>query len=63
MYNLGVLYMNGLGVAQNYDKAREWYQKAADASFAAAMNNLGVLYMNGLGVAGIGSFAGYGGRG
>jgi hypothetical protein len=30
-YSLGVLYENGKGVAQDYDKAREWYQKAADA--------------------------------
>jgi len=25
MYNLGVLYRDGKGVAQDYDKAREWY--------------------------------------
>jgi TPR repeat protein len=31
MYNLGGLYANGKGVTQDDDKARVWYQKAADA--------------------------------
>ena len=30
MRNLGLLYENGQGVAQDYAKAREWYEKAAD---------------------------------
>ena len=30
MSNLGWLYRNGYGVAQDYAKAREWYEKAAD---------------------------------
>jgi uncharacterized protein len=51
MNNLGVRYQNGQGVAQNYDKAREWLQKAADAGNADAMNNLGELYYYGRGVA------------
>ena len=29
MLDLGVLYENGYGMAQDYAKAREWYQKAA----------------------------------
>ena len=29
MSNLGLLYENGQGVAQDYAKAREWYEKAA----------------------------------
>jgi len=41
MLNLGWLYQNGWGVAQDYDKACKWYQKAADAGNAPAMNNLG----------------------
>jgi len=45
------LYGNGCGVAQDYAQAREWYQKAADAGNADAMNNLGWLYANGHGVA------------
>ena len=49
MYNLGILYDNGLGVAQDYGKAREWYQKAVDAANTNAMYNLGWLYQEGLG--------------
>ena len=29
MRNLGVLYENGWGVAQAYEQARQWYEKAA----------------------------------
>jgi TPR repeat protein len=35
---------------QEYDRAREQYEKAARVGSAEAMNNLGVLYQNGLGV-------------
>ena len=38
-------------MAQDYAKAREWYEKAADKGDASAMNNLGLLYHNGQGVA------------
>jgi TPR repeat protein len=31
MRNLGLLYENGHSVPQDYDKAREWYEKAAAA--------------------------------
>ena len=51
MNNLGTLYAHGQGVAQDYGKAREWYQKAADAGNPAAMNFLGALYAHGQGVA------------
>ena len=30
MINLGALYADGQGVTQDYAKAREWYEKAAD---------------------------------
>jgi tetratricopeptide (TPR) repeat protein len=39
-----VLYQNGQGVPQSYDKAREWFQKAADAGNADASNKLGELF-------------------
>ena len=45
------LYASGDGVAQDYAKAREWYEKAADKGDASAMAALGVLYHNGQGVA------------
>jgi TPR repeat protein len=51
MYNLGLLYMNGQGLVKDYGKAREWFQKAADAGNALAMNNVGALYEKGQGVA------------
>jgi hypothetical protein len=34
MFNLGLLYDEGHGVAQDYAKAREWYEKAADIARA-----------------------------
>ena len=51
MTNLGVFYENGDGVAQDYAKAREWYEKAAEKGDERAMTNLGELYANGQGVA------------
>jgi TPR repeat protein len=50
MNNLGRLYAAGLGVAQDYAKAREWWEKAADKGAANAMYNLGLFYENGKGV-------------
>jgi TPR repeat protein len=50
MFNLGLLYANGQGVTQDYVRAREWYEKAAEKGFPSAMGNLGVLYHNGQGV-------------
>ena len=44
MVNLGVLYAKGQGVAQDFAKARERYEKAAAKDEASAMNNLGRLY-------------------
>src|SRR5262249_26602002 len=51
MNNLGALYANGLGVTQDYAKAREWFQKAADKGDESAMSNLASLYAEGFGVA------------
>ena len=51
MNNLGLLYTNGPGVTQDFEKALESLQKAADAGIADAMNNLGLLYRSGQGVA------------
>jgi TPR repeat protein len=43
MTNLGWLYEKGKGVTQDYSKAREWYQKAADAGNADAKEALAHL--------------------
>jgi TPR repeat protein len=50
MTNIGVLYHNGKGVQQDYQQARQWYEKAVAAGDAAAMTYIGVLYHNGNGV-------------
>ena len=51
MFNLGVLYFNGGGLARDYSKTREWWEKAATAGEARSMFDLGGLYDYGLGVA------------
>src|SRR5262249_57258699 len=48
--NLGIIYENGYGVAQDYAEAHKWYKKAADKGDARAMRELGVLYADGSGV-------------
>ncbi|MGA2735582.1 MAG: tetratricopeptide repeat protein [Syntrophobacteraceae bacterium] len=49
-YNLGMAYLNGLGVPQDYAEAAKWLGKAADQGFAMAQYNLFILYANGQGV-------------
>lgn len=49
-FNLGVMYDNGQGVAQDYAQAVQWYRKSADQGDADAQNNLGVMYADGQGV-------------
>ena len=51
MNNIGKQYEKGLGVAQDYAKAREWYEKAVAAGDPSAMNNIGKQFEKGLGVA------------
>ncbi len=49
-YYVGAMYEAGLGIAQNYGEATEWYRKAAELGFATAQYHLGVLYEIGEGV-------------
>jgi TPR repeat protein len=49
--NIGHMYEEGLGVAQNYGEAMDWYRKAALQELAQAQHNTGLLYYNGYGVA------------
>ncbi len=44
--NISGLYENGYGVPQDYDKAFEWYKKAADQGNQQASNRIGRLVMN-----------------
>lgn len=46
----GYMYRDGTGVEQDYAKAMEWYEKAADLGSTIAMNNIGQMYEYGLGV-------------
>jgi TPR repeat protein len=48
--NLGFLYYEGKGVAQNYEEALKWYRMAALTGYPDAAFNLGVAYSEGKGV-------------
>jgi uncharacterized protein len=49
--NLGVMYEQGRGVAQNYREAMRWFRLAAIQGNASAQSNLGVMYYKGQGIA------------
>ena len=49
-FSLGLMYLFGEGVEQNYGKAFEWFEKSAEQGNAGAQNNLGVMYDRGEGV-------------
>jgi len=49
--NLGVMYEQGRGVAQNYREAMRWFRLAAVQGNASAQSNLGVMYYKGQGIA------------
>jgi len=51
------MYMNGLGVMQDFAEARRWYILAARQNHTAAQFNLGCMYERGLGVAADDSWA------
>ena len=50
-YNLGEMYLNGHGVAQDDKEAIKWYRKAAGRNHPQAQYTLGDMYRNGHGVA------------
>jgi TPR repeat protein len=50
MYNLGDMYYKGQGVEQSYEKAKEYYEQAAQLGHAEAQFNLGVMYYHGQGI-------------
>jgi TPR repeat protein len=51
MLNVGIFYEQGHGVARNFTKALEWYQKAADVGEAEAYMRVGLCYEIGIGAA------------
>ena len=49
-FNLGLMYLSGQGVPQDYAEAVKWCRKAAKQGVADAQFNLGIAYANGQGV-------------
>jgi len=49
-YQVGLMYANGVGVAQSLDKAIEWVSKAAQRGLPAAQYLLATRYANGVAV-------------
>ena len=49
-YYLGMMYMKGQGVDQDYKKAGEWFRKASEKSIPQAQYKLGDLYFKGRGL-------------
>jgi len=49
-YYLGVMYMKGQGVEQDYEEAGEWFRKASEQGLSVAMYKLAGLYTKGNGV-------------
>ena len=49
-YNLGIIFENGINVAQDYVEAERWYRLAAEQGDANAQYNLGVMFKNGKGI-------------
>ena len=47
---IGILYMSGIGVGVDYDKAMKWFQRGARSRDAASQTGVGMLYFEGLGV-------------
>jgi TPR repeat protein len=48
---VGMIYLNGLGIAPDYAQAMMWFRKAALQGNAEAQTNISKMYANGLGVA------------
>ncbi len=49
-YNLGIMYVQGKEIRQNYFKAKEHFGKACDGGVANGCYNLGIMYGKGKGV-------------
>ena len=49
-FNLGLMYLDGQGMPQDFTLALTWFQKSADQDYGKAQLNLGALYAVGKGV-------------
>lgn len=50
-FDLGLYYLNGIGVARNDAEAMRWFRRAGEAGFASAQHSMGLMYQDGQGVA------------
>ena len=48
--NLGIMFKNGEGVSQNYEKSFRWFSLSAKQGYVFAQTLLGYMYENGYGV-------------
>src|SRR2546428_550692 len=49
-FNLGLMYLDGQGIPQDFTQAAQWFRKVAEQGAAAAQFNLGGMYEHGVGV-------------
>jgi TPR repeat protein len=49
-FNLGLMYVDGLGVPQDYNQALNWFERSAQQDYAKAQLNLGAMYASGKGI-------------
>jgi TPR repeat protein len=49
-FNLGLLYYDGNGVAQDFTVAAQWFERSADQGYTKAQYNLGEMYAVGKGI-------------
>lgn len=49
-YNVGIMYMHGEGVEENFTEGLKWIKRAARQNEPMAMNLLGMVYRDGVGV-------------
>lgn len=51
MVNLAFMHMKGNGCNLSHERAREWFEKAAEKENGYALNSLGIFYEKGMGIA------------
>ncbi len=49
-FRIGMIYLQGNGVAQDYSEAAKWFREAAEQGNTSAQSMLGAIYATGLGV-------------
>lgn len=49
-YNIGIMYLDGTGVTEDYQIAFKWLKLSADQGYTSSQERLGAMYHNGLGV-------------